>query len=209
MRIVAIACVVAAAVTVASASPADRHGKVVRVERSHGGVHRTPRVCQVQAGEGKGTCWGKAPAVGEVASVVDQQGGVLGELRVTAVNPVMDRCGKPSNWDYTFVRESGHIDKAQFGSSFGVFDVEVAPGRTRIADTGKLSPPDGKAGEQVWSALDRDGDGAGDFLVTAYTCDKSGELYTGGTAAGYCIDYWNLDHGDWRKLRHDFVETCM
>jgi hypothetical protein len=209
MRMAALLVVVIAGAAAAAAASPEHGGRVVRVERGHGGLHRTPRICQIQAAEGRGTCWGKPPVIGEIASVVDQTGGVLGELRVTAVNAGLDRCGKQQNWDYAFVRESGQLEKAQLGYSFSVFDVEVAPGRTRaLTDPSRVASPSGKTGEQVWSALDRDGDGSVDFLVTAYPCDKMGDLATG-AAAGLCLDYWNLDHADWRKLRHDFVETCM
>jgi hypothetical protein len=188
---------------VAAAAP----GKVIRIERGHG-IRRTPRVCQVQS-DGRGTCWGRPPSVGEVASVIDQDAGVLGELRVSEVMPLQDDCGKTQRWDYKFTRESGRLERAQWGSSFVVFDIEVQAGRTRlVADTSKVALPDRRPGEQVWSVLDRDGDGSEDLVVTAYSCDKSGEMTTS-AIAGYCIDYWNLDHGDWRKLRHDFVETCL
>ena len=202
MRAVPLVLVLCSAV--AAAGP----GRVVRVERGHG-VKRTPRVCQVQS-DGRGTCWGKPPEVGETASVIDQTMGVLGELRVSEVMPLEDSCGKTQRWDYKFTRESGQIDRATWGQSFVVFDVEVQPGRTRlVSDTSRVSLPDRRAGEQVWSVLDRDGDGSEDLVVTAYACDKSGEMTMNSPAAGYCIDYWSLDRGDWRMLRHDFVETCM
>jgi len=59
-------------VLIRGAAAAPLPGRVIRVERNHGGVRRTPRVCQVQAADLTGTCWGRAPAIGEVATVIDQ-----------------------------------------------------------------------------------------------------------------------------------------
>jgi hypothetical protein len=47
--------------------------------------------------------------------------------------------------------------------------------------------PSGSADDEVWRAVDRDGDGAADILLTRYSCDAAGRPSTGGT---YCIDVW-------------------
>jgi hypothetical protein len=205
VRRAAIAVAMLSTAALAVASP----GRVVRVERGHG-IHRTPRVCQLQ-GDGRGTCWGKAPEPGESASVIDQTRGVIATIRVSEVTPLQDTCGKTQRWDYTYTMDTGSMTQApDWSYTFVVFDIEVTPGRSRvIADTSRVNLPQKRSGEQVWSVLDRDGDGTEDLVVTAYSCDKAGEMTINAPAAGYCIDYWDLDHGDWRKLRHDFVETCI
>jgi hypothetical protein len=202
------AAVALALVTIAGAAALAAPGRVVRVERAHG-IARTPRICQIQAG-GTGTCWGKAPVLGETASVIDPQGGVLGDLRVSEVTPQLDSCGKIQRWEYKYTVESGSLDKAQWGSSLALFDIEVRAGRSQLLpDTLKTQPPDRKIGEQVFALIDRDGDGNGDLIGTAYMCDKNGDPKVNLPGVGYCIDYWDLGRGDWRMIRHDFVETCI
>ncbi|HMG52855.1 MAG TPA: hypothetical protein VK601_05230, partial [Kofleriaceae bacterium] len=49
--------------------------------------------------------------------------------------------------------------------------------------------PSGMPGEEVWRAIDRDGDGSADILITRYNCDTSGRVATGGST--YCIDVWS------------------
>ena len=198
----ALACLTFGAAAVAGP------GRVVRVERAHG-ISRTPRICQIQGG-GTGTCWGKAPVVGESASVLDPTNGVLGDLRISEVTPQLDTCGKIQRWEYKYTVESGSLDRAQWGSSLALFDIDVRPGRSQLLpDTLKTRPPDQRFGEQVFALVDRDGDGNGDLIGTAYMCDKNGDPRASLPSVGYCIDYWDLVHGDWRMIRHDFVETCL
>jgi len=78
---------------------------------------------------------------------------------------------------------------ASDGDGIGVIDPGLNASRAHVLDKGHLPPaPSGAAGEEVLRAIDRDGDGTADILITRYSCDSSGKPTSAG--ATYCIDVW-------------------
>lgn len=73
--------------------------------------------------------------------------------------------------------------------------------------------PSGKDSEQVWMAVDRNGDGDADLAVTAFEC--TGEVRSlphapaGQRVAPYCLDYWLRDDVEWTKVDRYVFFTCM
>jgi hypothetical protein len=204
-RAVAIAAGLAGAV-VGVAAAAGPNGRVVRVERSRGGAHRTPRVCQVGTA-GTGECWGVAPEVGETATLIDQNG-TLGTIRVTTVEEKRSpHCQETRDWRFTFVHASRAPDRSD-SSPIALFDVDLYPGRSKLIRSGQ--PPDTRPGVSVWNAVDGDGDGIADFVVTAYPCDDQGDPPTRRMRPSefICVDYWAGGAPAWRLLRHDQFSAC-
>jgi hypothetical protein len=74
----------------------------------------------------------------------------------------------------------------------GVIDPAVDINRAHMLDRSHLPPsPSGFSEEEVWRAVDRDGDGTADVLLTRYGCDAAGRPATGGPRGStYCIDVW-------------------
>jgi len=185
-------------------------GRVVRVERGHGGTHRTPRICQVMS-DRIGECWGVAPRIGETATLLDQNGH-LGDIRVVEVEEkAAGRCRGTKDWRFHFVRLSPDPGRSP-NDQVALFDVDLTPSRARtIVKSGQVPRPDTREGVQVWKAVDLDGDGAADLAGTAYQCDAHGD------PAGrrirqiqfICIDYWTGRGDSWRLVRHDQFAACV
>jgi hypothetical protein len=74
------------------------------------------------------------------------------------------------------------------GDKLGVIDPLINPSRARVVDKTNLASPSGQPGDEVWHAIDRDGDGVADILIVRYTCDAAGRPIAG--AATFCIDIW-------------------
>jgi hypothetical protein len=200
MHLRALVAVISAAVATGAAA---RPGRVVRVVRGHGGA-RTPRICQVSPAASTGTCFGLAPRVGEPAIILTSTG-ASARARITAVEAHADSCQNVTDWKITIV---GAEQLSDVGQATAYLDLPFDPSRTAMIDTGGLTSPGERAGEQVLNAIDRTADGRPDFEVVAYACDDHGDLATL-RMDGYCVDYWTEERGAWSKLRHDFVKSCM
>ena len=192
--------VIASATLVAGADA--RPGRVVRVVRGHGGV-RVPRICQVTPSSASGTCFGRAPKVGEAIVVVAPAGN--GKVRITAVEALTDSCRNVTRWQITIEGAERLTDPSM---TFGYIDVAIDLARTTVVESGGLPSPGARPGEQVLAALDRGGHGRPDFEVVAYACNALGDPVSM-QEEGYCVDYWSLERGSWARLRHDFVRSCM
>lgn len=199
----ALALGLCALVGTASAGP----GRVIRVNRGHGGTHRLPRICQATTADG-GTCWGQEPQVGEIAVVMDTSAGVLGRVQVVKVEPQINTCGNPQSWTFKAITVSGRVDRLALGANYALFDIDVSEGKSHMLDPQRQPlPSDRNPNEQVWSALDADGDGNSDLIGTAYPCNDPNAIAKPGTQM-FCVDYLQGDHGDWRRLREDRVGIC-
>ncbi|MCE9575170.1 MAG: hypothetical protein K8W52_18605 [Deltaproteobacteria bacterium] len=179
-----------------------RPGRVVRVVRGHN-AGRVPRICQVTPSTATGTCFGQPPGVGDAIAVIAPGGN--GRVRITSVQAVPDSCQNITRWQITIAGAELLTDPSM---TFGYIDVAIDLARTAVVDTGSLTSPGERAGEQVLSALDRTGHGRPDFEVVAYACNALGDPVSM-QEEGYCVDYWSMERGSWVKLRHDFVKSCM
>lgn len=173
LRFVGLAVMLSA--TAAAAGPS---GRVVRVERSSARV--APRLCEVHADTGN--CVGDEPRVGQIVTVLDEHR-VIAEVRIVEVTS-SPTC--PMLW--TVKTRTLHGTAAD-SDAIGVIDPSLDPGRARVLERSRMPPsPSGAGDEEVWRAIDRDGDGTADILITRFGCDAAGRPVPGGTAS--CIDIW-------------------
>ena len=193
-----------------NAAPNGRAGHIVRVERSTTGMHGMPRLCQLTTvGESKGTCFGKPPVVGEVATALSQRD-EPGKLVVRDVTPSkVQKCANSNAWDFTYDVHSGDFSHMQPYETFALFDIDVDPTIARVLPSDKMPSPSGKPDEQVYALLDRDGDSAGDFALVVFACDRDGSRVANSSPYGYCLEYWTLSGpSDWHRVREDVVQAC-
>ena len=174
-RLAALAVWLGAATALAGPS-----GRVVRVERAGGGG-ASPRLCEIRGDTG--TCLGDEPHAGQAVIVLDDHH-VVAEVQILEASPLVASC--PTLW--TVKTRTVHGPPAEH-EGMGVIDPGVNLSRARVIDRERVpGSPSGQPGEEVWRAVDRDGDGAADIVVTRYSCDASGKVLSSGSA--YCIDVW-------------------
>jgi ribosomal 30S subunit maturation factor RimM len=200
------------ALLVAPAIARDRHsgrkkGRVVRVERSRNSGHDMLRVCSNPQGDGSATCYGRPPKIGEVGTVVDENG-VRGTVRVQSVTAQMDQCQNESSWAVTSTLQNGDLSQVTWQGTM-LFDYTPAPTAHVIQNNGQLTIPSQRAGETLMSALDNDNDAVPDLMITWYYCDLSGAVmqYGQGNNA-YCMVYYARSGAKYDELRIDVVKNC-
>jgi hypothetical protein len=175
LRIVGVALTLAAAAAVAAAN-----GRVVRIVRSGAGPSTAPRLCEIRGDSGN--CVGEEPKPGQMVTVLDERH-VIAEVQIVEANSLLSGCR--NLWSVkTRVVRGGGADS----DGIGVIDPGINPSRARMLDKTRLpASPSGQPGEEVWRAIDRDGDGTADILITRYSCDAASRPVAGST---YCIDVW-------------------
>jgi len=155
-------------------------GRVVRVERTSHAGGGAPRLCEIRGDTG--TCIGDEPRPGQTVVVLDERR-VIGEVQIVEATPFVASCPKLWTVKTRALRSGDDHD------GIGVIDGGVDPIRAHIVDKDRApSSPSGQPGEDVWRAVDRDGDGNADILITRYSCDAAGQLVAGGST--FCIDVW-------------------
>ena len=174
------AFLVALAAAAAPAAVAGPSGRVIRVERTSEGATFVPEMCLLRGDDG--LCVGGKPELGRIAFVFDAQR-VLAEVEVIEATAT-PTCGQL--WNIRVRLRRGALTDVE---AIAVIDPRVVPARARVIDTERTtaSIPSGIE-DEVWRAIDRDGDDAADILLTRYTCDASGRRATGVTS--YCMDVW-------------------
>lgn len=162
------------------AAAARPSGRVVRVERS--GISRiAPRLCEIHGDTGN--CVGDEPRAGQSVLVLDERR-VVAEVQIAEATSFSPSC--PMLWTVKVRPVRGAAGDAD---GIGVIDPGLDPNRAHLIERGRApSSPSGSPDDEVWRAIDRDGDGAADILITRYSCDASGRPTTGGAAS--CIDLW-------------------
>jgi hypothetical protein len=177
-----------------------RTGRVVTVAGRTPRRLGTPRICIVaEANAASVMCIGKAPVVGERATVLTDHGNA-GQVRVREVVP----SGPCQIWTFRGEVDQGDLSDAQPYVSYALFDLAVAP-------TGKIVPtpsasPSGRA-DQVQAAFDRDGDGVADLLFTTFACDDSANPRATPTDF-QCVELWADDGRGMHSLRRDLTSAC-
>jgi hypothetical protein len=155
-------------------------GRVIRVERT-GGSNVAPRLCEVRGDAG--TCVGDEPKPGQTVTFMDERR-VVAEVQI--IDAVSAAASCPTLWTVKTRTVRGSLAD---GDGIGVIDPSLNPGRAHVLERAHLPPsPSGLPGEEVWRAIDRDGDGAADIVFTRYSCDASGKPLPAGAA--FCIDIW-------------------
>lgn len=172
-----VACSLGALALPAAAGPS---GRVVRVERS-GGSRIPPRLCEVHGDAGN--CVGDEPRPGQIVAVLDERQ-VVAEVQILEATSFSPSC--PMLWTVkTRLLRGATTDN----DGIGVIDPSLDLARAHLINRTQLpSSPSGMPDDEVWRAIDRDGDGAADILITRYGCDASGRPASAGNA--FCIDLW-------------------
>lgn len=166
----------------AIAGPSGRpSGRVIRVERVGGGSQVAPRLCEVRGDTG--TCVGDQPTAGQRVVVIDERH-VVAEVQIVEAASFVTSCA--NLWTVKTRAVRGATADSE---GIGVIDPGLNPARARVLDKNHLpASPSGLSGDEVWRAIDRDGDGTADILITRYSCDSAGKPVTGGGTS--CIDVW-------------------
>lgn len=161
----------------AAAAPS---GRVVRVERS-GGSRIAPRLCDIHGDTGN--CVGDEPRAGQTVVMLDERR-VIAEVQIVEATSFAPSC--PTLWSVkTRVLRGAPGDS----DGLGVIDPGLDLGRAHLVDRSRMpSSPSGSPDDEVWRAIDRDGDGAADIVITRYSCDSTGRPTA--TGATYCVDLW-------------------
>lgn len=155
-------------------------GRVVRVERADVGAKIAPRLCEVRGDSG--TCVGEEPQRGQTVVVLDEQHAVA-EVEIVSAASLVSSCA--NLW---MVKTRTLRGSAADNDGMGVIDPSLDANRARVLDKNHMpASPSGISGDEVWRAIDRDGNGTADILITRYSCDISGNPATSGA---YCIDVW-------------------
>ncbi len=177
-------------------------GKVVRVERQRG-TAVTPRVCDVRA-DRAGTCLGPEPTLGELITVLDENG-VVAEVRITEATAFSTSGSNACQSLWNIKTEIVRGDLATIPMrTIGVVDSDVHPRKGRMLPKEQFpQPPSGRSDEQVVVAVDRDGDREADIVLTQNTCDVSGA-----GASGSCIDEWARVNGRLVKVQQTNFASC-
>ena len=183
----------------------------MRVERPrHGGGGERIRFCTVMGDEAKMVCIGNPPPrPGGLIELVEYMGSYRGQARVVAVEAYDESFAQCTDNTYSVTIEM--VDGAQAPSSilFGLMGFPVDPQRGRmITDLGTLKPPGGRSGESPVFAVDREGDGTADLMVTYYDCTNEVRVKPMAPTAN-CLEYWRNDGGDsWRLVQRDVLYNC-
>ncbi|MDX2087382.1 MAG: hypothetical protein SFX73_06015 [Kofleriaceae bacterium] len=195
----ACAFVAVAIGTLATAAPRTR-GKVVRVERARGGTG-VPKICEIRTDRG-GTCFGSAPAIGDVVSVIDESG-VIAEARISRVSAYSARTAMPCEviWEISTELLRGNLATMNT-QSVGLVDNAVHPTRARMLARENFPPsPTGRAEDVVARAIDRDGDRQPDLIITQSQCDDL-------SAGAGCIDQWVRAGGKLTRVQQITFASC-
>jgi hypothetical protein len=176
---VLVACSLAA-LGLSPAALAGPSGRVVRVERS-GGSPIPPRLCEIHGDAGN--CVGDEPHAGQTVAVLDEHR-VVAQVQILEATSFSRSC--PMLWTVKTQLLRGAVPDSD---GIGVIDPSLDLGRAHLINRSQLpSSPSGMPDDQVWRAIDRDGDGAADILITRYGCDASGRPISSGNPL--CIDLW-------------------
>jgi len=206
----------------AAASPAGRPasagrtapaGRVVRVERPQ--LSAVPRLCVMGLGRGQSMCLGQ-PRAGERVTIIDMDDrAVRGELVIETVGEETELAalGLCVSSGIRTVKGTLSPDMSEGRSLVGLRGARLDRRMARVL-TG-ISSPSGRADESVELAVDADGNGRPDLVITQYACDAAGSSSSvsgggGGVsgAEGRCIDTYMEQHGGMRRVLQETVSPC-
>lgn len=174
------AVLVAGSLALGVHAAAEPSGRVVRVERS-GSSRIPPRLCEVHADTGN--CVGEQPRAGQIIAVLDEHR-VAAEVQILEATRFSPSC--PMLWTVKTRLLRGAPAESD---GIGVIDPGLDLARAHLINRTQLpSSPSGMPDDEVWRAIDRDGDGAADILITRYGCDSAGRPASAGST--FCVDLW-------------------
>jgi hypothetical protein len=186
------------------AAEAAPRGRVVRVERNT--IGPTPRFCSIGGPRGEGTCFGQ-PREGERIAVVDLvEKTVRGEFVIESVSEATELAalGMCVSSGIKTVKGSFTSGTGETGHVVGLRGARLNRHAARLlAD---VPPPSGRADESVELAVDADGNGRPDLILTQYPCDENGAPAAAGE--GRCFDTYMAQHGEMQRVQQDILRSC-
>jgi hypothetical protein len=212
--LLAAAAMVAWPARAAPAPPAARRsGKVVRVERPRVRSAERVRICPLTNPDGRRmTCFGgPPPEPGTRFALVDDIG-----VAVQSQPSGQDYCriGSAHEVELTYEEPQGLEPRpaSSFAFTLAVQGLAIAEGARVLMDQQQLRPS-GREAEQVWMAIDRDGDGDADLAVTAFECSEQIRdlpiARSGQRVSPYCLDYWVREEVEWSKVERYVFFNCL
>ena len=196
-----------ATVLLAGAAPraeAAPRGRVIRVER--GVAARVPRLCAMTAVRGQSICFGR-PREGERIAVIDlADKAVRGEFVIESVSEAADatHLGVCLDTGLQIVKGSYVGGAEPGGHAFGLRGAKLSRRTARVISD--LPSPSGRTEETVELAIDADGNGRADIVLTQYSCDASGAPSSGGMIR--CLDTYMEQRGGLRRVQQDILRAC-
>src|SRR5262249_3168066 len=181
-----------------------KKGRVVRVERAHGGTSGFVRMCSNPTPQGTANCFGRPPAVGEIGTVIDDSG-VRATIEIQKGDAQNRSCGNASSWNITTTTVTG--DTSQIGYQAQILLDDRRAAAAKLVTGGQL-PPTARPGETLMASFDEDGDADTDLMVSWYPCDQVGTAQGYGQATAYCMVYYAKTGGTLDPLRVDIVKNC-
>ncbi len=193
----------AVALVAVSAAAAPR-GRVVRVER--GATSAVPRLCSIATGRGEGVCFGQ-PRKGERIAVLDlSERTVRGEFLIESVGAATELTsrGVCVSTGVQTVKGTYTSGGDGLGHLMGLRGARLDPRIARVRVD--VPAPSGRPDESVEFAVDTDGNGRTDLVLTHYACNESGA--PAGDGEGRCFDTY-MDRGDGlRRVQQDIFRIC-
>ncbi len=202
---------VLSAVLLVIASPAQAapHGRVVRVERTR--RVEVARWCQIAVTRDGGEDMGAgAPAIGETATLLDlASGAVVGVFRIEGATPKTDPIDCPDRTNLYGVTGSMVWSAGPPGNRLiSIRGVTLDPHVAR-ALTNQPPPEGAPEGAQAEIAIDIDGNGSPDIMITQYPCDERGKPSSRQPLSGLCFDTWQRRQDVLQQVHQDYVPLCI
>lgn len=201
-----LAVLVASIALGTSAGATPRAGKVVRIERRSRGPDGIPRYCDVRDdGQGPvGTCLGTQPTLGAVVDMVDDVR-VFAQVRITEAT-LFQNC--KGIWTIKGSLQHGDLNAVGTGRALGLIDggLDVRTAHRIPNDLGRTAPS-GRTDERVFAAVDRDGKGNEDVVITQYVCDPQGQPNATGMAQ--CMDVYSRTGGRLSRAQQTIIAGCF
>jgi hypothetical protein len=176
-----------------AASP---YGKVVRVERART-QEVTPIVCMLRPGER--FCFGPAPKIGEVVSVVDDKA-ITARYRIDSVKSASKSCDVMWTVDGDLL--SGKLDPS--ADAMGLIDPSLDARRLRQIRKDDLRSPGSESEARPVFGFDATGDSTPEIVITQSKC--------AGTASGMpgqCFDFWAKRDGKLKSVFSADLQACF
>jgi hypothetical protein len=193
---------VAAAALAAEGAP---RGRVVRVERTIAAT--VPRICAMGGGtRGQNMCFGD-PRVGDRIAVIDMaEKRVRGEYVIESVSEAteLSSLGLCISSGVKSVRGSYAAGAEEGGHVMGLRGARLSRKLTQVLTS--VPAPSGRTDETVELAIDADGNGHADLVLTQYPCDANGVPASGGD--GRCFDTYLEQRGGLRRVQQDILRAC-
>jgi hypothetical protein len=197
VAVLRLTLLVGALCSMAIAAP---HGKVVRVERQVASAVLDPSLCQFQAHDGTGLCLGTVKT-GDIVVLLSTDA-VVGEVRVDEAKPTKPACPLLQNIKGTLMK--GTLAGGNNGNVLGIVGggIDRSHGRM-VADPSTTPSPNGR--DLVRAAVDRDGDGVADIVMTQSQCDPTS------TSSEVCFDMWATANTSrtMRQVQHVNLQNCF